>query len=91
MVPLRRLLKKKNLAPLLGRAEALLGSGWTVAVLESAPEGDDSPFRHLEPLHLDGALIGYLSVTAPPRPGLGPWTRRGCRNWPGLSRAASRP
>uniref|UniRef100_I2Q758 HD-GYP domain-containing protein n=1 Tax=Desulfovibrio sp. U5L TaxID=596152 RepID=I2Q758_9BACT len=66
MVPLRRLLKKKNLAPLLGRAETLLGPGWTVAVLESAPEGDASPSRHLEPLRLDGSLIGYLSATAPP-------------------------
>lgn len=65
MVPLRRLLKKKSLAPLLDRAQALLGPGWRVDVVETLPEAATKVARRLEPLRLDGALLGHLVVTAP--------------------------
>jgi len=61
MVPLRRLLKKKVLAPLLERAACFLGPGWRVHVREAgAPPSADC---HSEELRLDGDLIGYLDCT----------------------------
>ena len=65
MVPLRRLLKKRALAPLLDQAQSLLGPGWRVDVLD-AVEAAPSPQCRLEPLRLDGCLLGYLAVTPPP-------------------------
>jgi len=64
MVPLRRLLKKRALAPLLVQAQALLGPGWHVDVLD-ADETAPAAGRRLEPLRLDGCLIGYLAITPP--------------------------
>lgn len=64
MVPLRRLLKKRALSPLLARAQDLLGPGWLVAVLDAA-EPSPSPQCRLEPLRLDGCLIGHLAITPP--------------------------
>ena len=62
MVPLRRLLKKKVLAPLLERAACFLGPGWRVQVREAgAPPSEDC---HSEALRLDGDLIGYLDCTS---------------------------
>ncbi|WP_428562280.1 MAG: HD domain-containing phosphohydrolase [Solidesulfovibrio sp. DCME] len=64
MVPLRRLLKKRLLAPLLDRAETFLGPGWQARVRE---HGDTPPTAcHSEPLRLDGALVGYLDCCPPP-------------------------
>ena len=64
MVPLRRLLKKRALAPLLVQAQSLLGPGWHVDVLDAAASAPAAGQR-LEPLRLDGCLIGYLAITPP--------------------------
>ena len=58
MVPLRRHLKNKVLAPLLERARGFLGPGWRVHIREAgAPPSDNC---HSEELRLDGDLVGYL-------------------------------
>ncbi len=58
MVPLRRLLKKKVIAPLLESAACFLGPLWRVSVRET---GAPPPCGcHSEELRLDGDLIGYL-------------------------------
>ena len=66
MVPLRRLLKKKTLDPLLLLAQGLLGPGWQVTVSEicdtTAP-GQTAP--RVFPLRLDGSLRGYLHLLPP--------------------------
>lgn len=63
MVPLRRLLKKKVLNPILQRAQEFLGPPWQVVVREfGAPPL--SPC-HSEPLRLHGTLVGYLDCLGP--------------------------
>ncbi|OLN26732.1 response regulator [Desulfovibrio sp. DV] len=64
MVPLRRLLKKRALAPLLARAQAMLGPGWQTDVVDAA-QSAPAPGCRQEPLRLDGMLIGYLVLTPP--------------------------
>jgi HD-GYP domain-containing protein (c-di-GMP phosphodiesterase class II) len=67
MVPLRRLLKQKQLAPLLARAEAMLGPGWRIAITETLDRTDaDQPRPYSLPLHVDDVLVGHLSLLAPP-------------------------
>jgi HD-GYP domain-containing protein (c-di-GMP phosphodiesterase class II) len=65
MVPLRRLLKKRALAPLLERARQMLGPGWLVTVLDAADPLAPT-VCHVEALRLGGNLLGYLAVSAPP-------------------------
>ena len=72
MVPLRRLIKKRALAPLLAQAEALLGDGWRLALRESLND-DADPASRLEPLRLDDCLVGFLEITAPPDAGATAW------------------
>ncbi|KHK03717.1 HD domain-containing phosphohydrolase [Desulfovibrio sp. TomC] len=64
MVALRRLLKKRALAPLLARAQAMLGPGWQAAILEASAQ-TPPPGCRLEPLRLEGTLLGYLVLTPP--------------------------
>ena len=63
MIPLHRLLKKKVLAPVLDEARVLLGAGWHLTVSEGpCPEAPGSG-GYVEPLRLDGAVVGYLNLT----------------------------
>ena len=68
MVPLRRLLRKKALAPIIAQAEALLGPGWHVTItdLEDSPPDQSSPSPPLSfPLHIEGSCVGSLWLLAP--------------------------
>ena len=64
MVPLRRLLKKRALAPLLERASRMLGPGWAATVIDAADPIPANVHR-LEPLRQDGLILGYLACTPP--------------------------
>ena len=66
MVPLRRLLKKRALTPLLTHAQAFLGEGWHVEIRETEDNGPAPPGCRHEPLRLNTVLIGYLVLTPPP-------------------------
>ncbi len=71
MVPLRRLLKKRTLAPLLERVARFLGPDWRVCLRETdTPPGGAC---RSEELRLDGALIGYLDFLAPLAPAASPF------------------
>jgi len=67
MVPLRRLLRKKTLAPLLARAGALLGPQWRVNIvgLEETPADQDVTSSFPFPLSVEGSRIGTLQLIAP--------------------------
>jgi len=66
MIPLRRLLKKKTLEPLLSQARTLLGPGWSVVVSETDETQPASPATGTcLPLRLDGVCIGHLHLIAP--------------------------
>lgn len=67
MVALRRLLRKKTLAPLLAQAETLLGPEWRVRVdgLEEAPSAPATSPTFSFPLHIETICIGFLRLIAP--------------------------
>lgn len=66
MVPLRRLLKHKSLAPLLAQAESMLGPGWRIEITEQTTPADAaSPGAHAFPLRLDDGLVGFLRLVEP--------------------------
>ncbi len=78
MVPLRRLLKKKALAPILDQAERLLGLGWRVAVSEfQEPSSETLDCSRRIPLRLDEAVVGHLILTPPKDPAPGDWPGKG--------------
>ena len=64
MVPLRRLRKKRALAPLLERTSRMLGAGWMAAVVDAADPMPPS-ISCAEALRQNGVLLGYL-VCIPP-------------------------
>ena len=66
MVPLRRLLKHKTLAPLLAQAASLLGPGWRIEISEAQGAATpDAAAIHAFPLHIDAVPVGFLHLIAP--------------------------
>ena len=63
---LRRLLRKNAFAPLLAKARALFGDGWTIDVQDAFPDASAAQATRFELLRLDGERVGLLRFAPPP-------------------------